>query len=228
MAGNEVAYQKPPTPGEMSAKATHSPVIDKLRPALSEASKINNQWTDKQKKILLGAMSASSSEHIRWLTLNYGNSLDGCLLRLKKSWKLRFVISGSLASVKVRLFTNHPLEEGAVRAFRELVYDEKPAISGLLFADIEIKFAGSFQCFFTVDGSNREDKAKGFGRFLVDPDLKVGRALKQIPLEGIACQTVLSKNLGPFSTWNNRLMVAKKSGYNAIHFTPMQVWQNFL
>ena len=35
-------------------------------------------------------------------------------------------------------------------------------------------------------------------------------------------QTVLSKLLGPFDEWRGRLQVARQSGYNMLHFTPLQ------
>ena len=43
-----------------------------------------------------------------------------------------------------------------------------------------------------------------------------------LPLDSIACQTVLSKLLGPLHTWKDKLEVAAKSGFNMIHFTPIQ------
>ena len=39
----------------------------------------------------------------------------------------------------------------------------------------------------------------------------------------LTCQTVLSKSLGRFEEWESRLEVSFHSGYNLIHFTPLQV-----
>ena len=51
---------------------------------------------------------------------------------------------------------------------------------------------------------------------MVDPEL-------MYPMDSIVCQTVLSKLLGPLPTWKDKLEVAYRSGYNMIHFTPIQV-----
>lgn len=58
----------------------------------------------------------------------------------------------------------------------------------------------------------------------IEPELRVGcgESERIIPLEAICCQTVHSKLLGPLSTWEPRLRVSKESGYNMLHFTPIQ------
>jgi glycogen debranching enzyme len=56
----------------------------------------------------------------------------------------------------------------------------------------------------------------------VEPDIRVGRDRQILKLESIRCQTVLSKCLGPLNTWEEKLRVAQESGYNLIHFTPVQ------
>lgn len=58
----------------------------------------------------------------------------------------------------------------------------------------------------------------------IEPELCVGSGDNKnvIKLEGICCQTVHSKLLGPINSWESRLLVSKKSGYNMLHFTPIQ------
>uniref|UniRef100_A0A158PC84 Glycogen debrancher n=1 Tax=Angiostrongylus cantonensis TaxID=6313 RepID=A0A158PC84_ANGCA len=82
------------------------------------------------------------------------------------------------------------------------------------YCELECTKAGSFKYHFNADGVN-----SGSGYFLVMPVLMVNG--KRLPLDGIACQTHLTKLLGPLSSWEDRLRVSKESGYNMIHLTPI-------
>ena len=59
------------------------------------------------------------------------------------------------------------------------------------------------------------------GYFVVDPTLGLLDA-EQLPLDCVALQTHLAKCLGPLSEWKDRLRVAKESGYNVVHLSPVQ------
>jgi len=72
--------------------------------------------------------------------------------------------------------------------------------------------------YYSADRQN----ADGSGYFLVDPVLHFGPYDERLPLDSVCCQTVLTKSLGLFPDWKARLRVAKESGYNMIHFTPIQ------
>lgn len=62
---------------------------------------------------------------------------------------------------------------------------------------------------------------QGSGFFLVDPGIKYGKN-EELLLDCVQCQTVISKQLGPLKTWEGKLTVARESGYNMVHFTPIQ------
>ena len=88
------------------------------------------------------------------------------------------------------------------------------------YSTLVVTKAGSFHFYLVTKGESKE-KARCTGYFVVDPSLEVGSG--PIPLDGVVMQTVLSKCLGPFSEWEGRLRVGKETGYNAFHFTPVQV-----
>ncbi len=56
----------------------------------------------------------------------------------------------------------------------------------------------------------------------MDPDLKI-RNGETLSLDSISMITYMTKCLGRFKDWEGRLNVAKESGFNFIHFTPVQV-----
>lgn len=98
-----------------------------------------------------------------------------------------------------------------------------------IHCEIEMNRAGTFHFYFNYDDSDNNNRQlhnqrQGSLYVQVEPKIIVGSAPnnKEIPLDSIRCQTVLAKCLGPLNTWENKLVVAKHSGYNLIHFTPVQ------
>jgi len=184
------------------------------------------------------AVQPASSDHpvIRQLFLHCSEKLDDVIFYVKKCTILRFILGPSLYNLNVRLIIYHQsvgVEEEQipyeptwhskhVHAFWSFSENVQ------MFADVHATVCGSFRYFFTVNGTSKPEDANGSGYFIVQPELIVGSLKMNVPLNGIVCQTVLSKNLGPFSGWSERLIVAKKTGYNAIHFTPLQVSDYFI
>jgi len=168
---------------------------------------------------------------IRQLILHCSEKLDDVIYLVTKGWIVRFILGPSLVNLNVRLFIY--CQTAAIDEERgqcELVWHKQhfPEVASFsdnvqIFADIQATKTGSFGYFFTVDGTSQQEGASGSGYFIVQPELKVGRLKTNVPLHGIVCQTLLSKNMGPFSGWLECLVVAKNTGYNAVHFTPLQV-----
>ncbi|XP_047352700.1 glycogen debranching enzyme [Vespa velutina] len=161
---------------------------------------------------------SQDSQQVRVLTLNKGEHLDGILYRLKKGWKVEFKLGASLLGKTLDVFTNHPLSND--QKFERHTYYQLPWINDS--ANLLLTLPGSFHYYVMDSGTESRIKAIASGYLMVDPELKVGERGELLPLDCIQCQTVLAKSLGPFSTWENKLLVARNSGYNVIHFTPIQ------
>ncbi|XP_020285124.1 glycogen debranching enzyme isoform X1 [Pseudomyrmex gracilis] len=156
-------------------------------------------------------------EQIRVLTLNNGEHLDGILYRLKKGWTVEFRLGASLLGRTLSVFINHPLTDD--KQFDRHTYYQLQWIDES--ASIRLNLAGSFH-YYVIDQIQRDANPIASGYLLVDPELKVGEHGENLPLDCVQIQTVLAKCLGPFSTWEKKLLVTRNSGYNAIHFTPIQ------
>ncbi|GAB1601007.1 glycogen debranching enzyme-like isoform X1 [Argonauta hians] len=163
---------------------------------------------------------------IRVLTIHKGENTDTTLFRLETDWVLRFSLGPSLHADVVRIFTNHPASPNVPfkrDTYHELTWQCPCSTKGDrhdCYVDVQIVLPGSFNYYFTIDGSDSLHNANGKGYFMVDPLLHMGD--ERISMNTVMCQSVLAKSLGPFKEWKNRLEVAKESGYNMIHFTPLQ------
>ncbi|KAF9940651.1 hypothetical protein BGZ67_007146 [Mortierella alpina] len=127
---------------------------------------------------------------------------------------LRFkVIAGSLASNNGVVWTNYP-PEGLTGIERE--------------CDLKITGAGAYEYYvehspFQQNGVVTWNRSKT-GFFVVDPQLslRAGDTSLSLPLEGLVIESVVPKWMGKLSEWKPHLELVAKSGYNMIHFVPLQ------
>ncbi|KAM8838506.1 glycogen debranching enzyme isoform 2-T4 [Synchiropus picturatus] len=160
---------------------------------------------------------------IRVLMLNEKENLERTLFRLDQGFELQFRLGPSLQGRKVTVYTNYPPEGQPFKreAFRclEWTHTTGSEDDSDKFCSLNLKVAGSYQYYFA---SGKDTKRSGSGYIVVDPLLRVGADNHVLPLDCITIQTYLSKCLGHLDDWPDRLRVAKESGYNMIHFTPLQ------
>ncbi|KAM5256191.1 glycogen debranching enzyme isoform 3-T3 [Ctenodactylus gundi] len=161
------------------------------------------------------------SKQIRILLLNEMEKLEKTLFRLEQGFELQFRLGPTLQGKAVTVYTNYPFpgETFNREKFRSLDWEnptEREDDSDK-YCKLHLQQSGSFQYFF-LQGNEKS----GGGYIVVDPILHVGADNHVLPLDCVTLQTFLAKCLGPFDEWESRLRVAKESGYNMIHFTPLQ------
>ncbi|KAJ6647863.1 Glycogen debranching enzyme [Pseudolycoriella hygida] len=193
---------------------------------------------------LFGGTSANSSSKKRLkmpivsIAINDSFHAESSLYRLNRKTILHIIPGSSLLGRRVALYCNVPVTDKGEfirsqyvhlnwfnrhgKKFTDEDHPHTEIIELDVFCEIEIKRAGSFHFYFTYEGSDSKTPQGSF-YIQIEPNISVGvDGLQVIPLDAIRCQTVLSKCLGPLSTWENKLSVAKHSGYNMVHFTPIQ------
>ncbi|XP_021957483.1 glycogen debranching enzyme isoform X2 [Folsomia candida] len=158
-------------------------------------------------------------QQIRVIQLEERNTED-VVYRVEKGTILKFRLSTPLHGHAVELFCNHPtspLEESFARETYHKVDWVVHKENEETFTSLTTLVSGCFQFYVLKDG-----KKSGRGYFLVDPVLRIGSNDEVLALDSICCQSFFPKSLGPLSEWKGRLEVAHQSGYNMIHFTPVQ------
>ncbi|XP_030388074.1 glycogen debranching enzyme isoform X2 [Scaptodrosophila lebanonensis] len=187
----------------------------------------------------IGRMSKDTETYS--IPIREGSDAEHVLYRLKRGCKLCVHPDASLLGRKIVLYTNYPAEgQKFVRTeYRTLDWQLKTGkqITSLghrevrvvdtdIYNELQLNISGTFHFYFAyADGEvDSSTPANGALYVQVEPTLHVGPAGAQkiIPLDSVRCQTVLTKLLGPLNTWEAKLRVAKESGYNVIHFTPIQ------
>ncbi|KAG6854523.1 hypothetical protein C0991_005435 [Blastosporella zonata] len=162
---------------------------------------------------------------------------------------LRVSIDAGTPAARNGIFkTNFPLDGGAFGrdrfAERRLPTDYSKSIQ----VDLPISHAGAFIYWVEYDGDSPGQRVKGReGFFNIDPILKIKarspildpQTLKplspdnggavvskeeyvNLPLNGLAILTVVSKWMGPITQWHQHFEEASQRGYTMLHWTPLQ------
>ncbi|KAF5316807.1 hypothetical protein D9619_006196 [Psilocybe cf. subviscida] len=159
---------------------------------------------------------------------------------------LRVHIRAGTPAAKNGVFkTNFPLDGGAFARDKFCERKLPQTFSKPIQVDLPISHAGAFIYWLEYDGTN-EERVKGrSGYFNVDPVLKTkarspildndtleilppnkGAVLQDdvvnLPLNGLAILTVVSKWMGSVDNWKVHFQEARERGYTMLHYTPLQ------
>jgi glycogen debranching enzyme len=124
---------------------------------------------------------------------------------------------------------NTPFDRNKYYEYRLTAPDDTKSFTNDIHVDIKITSSGPFSFYTTYmpaldnyfDSSDEPimTSTKKF-HFIVSSGFTLNG--KPLDLNSLAIQTVLSKLMGPVSTWDPKLAAIKAKGYNMIHFTPLQ------
>ncbi|KAA8580498.1 hypothetical protein FQN60_013456 [Etheostoma spectabile] len=143
--------------------------------------------------------------------------LERALFRLEQGFELQFRLGPTLQGREVQVYTNYPTNGHKFDCLKFRPLDWVYHTQRMTVIKLRRLMCGFLQYTF------RRDKEKVSGGYIVvDPVLRVGANDFILPLDCICSQTYLAKCLGPLDKWLDRVRVAKETGYNMIHFTPLQ------
>ncbi|XP_065187406.1 glycogen debranching enzyme-like isoform X3 [Sycon ciliatum] len=156
---------------------------------------------------------------------------ESILYRIPKGSTLRFIQSNKLAAhggVVDLLFNQAPSSDHKFN--RQDLRSLDPPSGTVLSSsewqrEVKLHTAGSYQYRFTyrknVGDNDKSNLTEQTGFIVVEPQLQFADG-NILDLDAITLQTVMAPILGNLSGWRDRLCVAKESGYNMIHYSPIQ------
>lgn len=156
------------------------------------------------------------------LIINSGENLEDKLFLVQKKTQLTLKPGPKCQALNVTLKTNYPLAKNS--KFNRQEYtplpvqaDHQDLISSSFnwHVSLNLDLAGTFHFVCNSLDEHNFEQVIWQAYVIVKPEIK-------LPLNSIRCQTVLSKNLGPFSEWRKRLAITREAKYNMIHLTPIQ------
>ncbi|XP_062560006.1 glycogen debranching enzyme isoform X2 [Armigeres subalbatus] len=170
------------------------------------------------------------------LAIHHNDPGKGTLYRLKKNSMVHVHPGPSLLGRRVAIFCNYPAdgEDFDRNRYSQLKWFSPTGTQLQLngskylsirdvdcYCNVHLTRSGAYHFYILYEG--QEEQQAGL-YVQIEPTLTVGKgaAAAQLPLEAIRCQTVIAKLMGPLQTWEAKLQVAKESGYNMVHFTPIQ------
>ncbi|RDB20804.1 Glycogen debranching enzyme [Hypsizygus marmoreus] len=156
--------------------------------------------------------------------------------------------AGTPAARNGVFITNFPLDGGAFGRERFAKRSLPTDYSKPIQVDLPISQAGAFVYWIEYDGKTPGKRIKGReGYFNIDPILKTkartpildletlkplspaegGAVISKdqyvnLPLDGLAILTVVSKWMGPIAEWRKHFEEASQRGYTMLHWTPLQ------
>ena len=154
------------------------------------------------------------SRETRELTLRKGRFDKSVIYRVKKHWSVIFKLAPEFFEDEtLSIFINYP-EDGSQfdrdkyqdifkvknRRRNNVGNNPPPSQGKKTVTELRFSIPGSFH-YFVSPGVSTDIVCDGF--VSVEPELSV-------PLESLVCQTVLSKLLGPLSSWRDKLEVAHR------------------
>ncbi|KAJ6225035.1 hypothetical protein RDWZM_003580 [Blomia tropicalis] len=167
----------------------------------------------------VGRHGISNDQLVLIYNLELNSFNESKLFRCDKFNRIRFHLGPSLYGRKIVLLTNYNEDYTQFHrnTYIQVSIDDAHNV-------LQLRSSGTFH--FTYTDMHSPKIILGSFYIVVNPELSIygneSRAEENVSINAIQCQTVLAKCMGPIDSWKDKLKVTTKSGYNMIHWTPVQ------